>query len=165
MKALNLGCGQDVRESTDEWEWTNLDIADIPGVDVVWDLDRYPWPFGDRELDAILADDVWEHVADPIAFMAEVHRILKPGGQVKVRTCQPNRDGFRDPTHRRWATAETLDYWVVGTYWHTKYGHYADGRTFRHVEPPREEGTNLVFLLERLPDELDEMRAMDGDDG
>lgn len=37
---LNLGCGTDIRSG-----WVNLDSAELPGVDVVHDLDRLPLPF------------------------------------------------------------------------------------------------------------------------
>lgn len=150
MKALNLGCGIDIRASDDQWTWINLDVAAIPGVDVVHDLDVFPWPFEDAEFDAILADDIWEHVEHPLEFMREVHRILRPGGQIKIRTCAwDNENSFRDPTHRRWATADTFSYWTPRHWLCEKYPHYAQGAHFRQVEA-RREGDNWVFVLERL---------------
>lgn len=52
---------------------------------------RFPWltilegdaadlPFSDDAVDAVTLLDVLEHVADPPAVVAEIHRILKPGG-------------------------------------------------------------------------------------
>src|SRR5207237_1798657 len=37
-------------------------------------------PFGDAELDAVTMFDVLEHVADPERVLAEVRRVLRPGG-------------------------------------------------------------------------------------
>ena len=41
-------------------------------------------PFGTATTDAVLLLDVLEHVADPAAVLAEVRRILRPGGSVIV---------------------------------------------------------------------------------
>jgi 2-polyprenyl-3-methyl-5-hydroxy-6-metoxy-1,4-benzoquinol methylase len=46
-------------------------------------------PFADRAFDAVLASDVIEHVADPDAFLAGCHRVLRPGGLLFLAT--PNR--------------------------------------------------------------------------
>jgi len=128
---LNLGCG-----SQPEQDWVNLDAADIPGVDVVHDLDVFPWPFKDGEAEEIKAFDVYEHVDRPLEFMAECHRILSPGGQLYIHTSYwKNSDSFRDPTHRRFLTEESFDYWVPGTYLNGRYGAaYAGGRHFEKVD-------------------------------
>ena len=41
MKKLNLGCGNDIRQG-----YINLDVAELDGVDVVWDVNKLPLPFG-----------------------------------------------------------------------------------------------------------------------
>ena len=46
----------------------------------------------DGHFDAVVMDDVIEHVGDPEAELAEVRRILRPGGAVLVHT--PNADSF-----------------------------------------------------------------------
>lgn len=45
-----------------------------------------------QSIDAICAYDLIEHVADPIAFLNEAARILKPGGVIVIET--PNFDGL-----------------------------------------------------------------------
>jgi predicted SAM-dependent methyltransferase len=152
MRALNIGCGTDIRPSSEDppIEWVNLDIAKLEGVDVVHDLEVRPWPFADDEFDALLADDVWEHVDDWRGFMKESWRILKAGGQIKIRTCAYGvEQSFRDPDHKRWATRETFCYWTPGHWLHTKYPHYGDGADFREIDA-RREGDNWVFILEKL---------------
>jgi 2-polyprenyl-6-hydroxyphenyl methylase/3-demethylubiquinone-9 3-methyltransferase len=37
-------------------------------------------PAADQSLDCVVIVDVLEHVADPAAVLAEIHRVLKPGG-------------------------------------------------------------------------------------
>jgi SAM-dependent methyltransferase len=124
---LNLGCG-----SQPEPGWVNLDAADIPGVDVVHDLDVFPWPFKDGEAAEIKAFDVYEHVDKPLEFMGECHRVLQPGGLLYIHTSYwKNEDSYRDPTHKRFLTEGSFDYWIPGTYLNQRYGAaYARGRHF-----------------------------------
>ncbi len=49
-------------------------------------------PFEDRSFDLIVCDWVIEHIERPSAFVAEVNRVLKPGGWFCART--PNKWGF-----------------------------------------------------------------------
>lgn len=37
-------------------------------------------PYGDRTFDVVICVDVLEHVANPARTLAEIHRVLKPGG-------------------------------------------------------------------------------------
>lgn len=124
---LNVGCG----------EWTfpdsvNLDIAPLPGIDVVHDLDVIPWPFPDGRFAEVRAFQVFEHVADPIGFMREVHRVLEPSGVLLLTVPHwQSENSFTDPTHRRHCTERTWDYWCEGTALHAQFGAaYAAGRTF-----------------------------------
>ena len=88
----------------------------LPGVDVVHDLDVAPWPWETAEVERIDAKDVFEHVMDPITFMVEAHRVLIPGGLLHIRTPYfKSKDAFTDPTHRRFPTEFTFDYWISGT--------------------------------------------------
>lgn len=108
---LNLGCGQRPNPG-----WVNVDRVPLPEVDVVHDLDVLPWPWDDGVAEAIVAQDVFEHVADPIGFMTESHRILTPGGTLSIKSPHfRHRDAFTDPTHRRFCTEHTWDYWIPGT--------------------------------------------------
>lgn len=150
LELLNLGCGQDIRPSSKREAWTNLDHAALPGVDVVWDLERGPWPFEEGRFDGIIAFDIWEHLDGWWLFVQEAHRILKVGGQIKIRTCAYGvEQSFRDPDHRRWATRETFCYWTPGHWLHEKYPHYGGGADFRELAAFRE-GDNWVFVLEKL---------------
>jgi SAM-dependent methyltransferase len=124
---LNLGCG-----SVPEPGYVNVDVWDQPGVDVAHDLDVFPWPFKDGEAEEIRAWDVFEHVADPVGFMGECHRVLAPGGLLFIHTVHyQSRNAYTDPTHRRFLTEESFDYWVPGTGLHQRYGAaYARGCCF-----------------------------------
>jgi SAM-dependent methyltransferase len=47
--------------------------------------EELPWP--DRSFDLVLAISVLEHVADPARVLAEVERVLRPGGGFYFYTC------------------------------------------------------------------------------
>ena len=55
-----------------------LDVAPAHSVDVVGDARMMP--FSDASMDIVLATQVLEHIPDPIAVIAEIRRVLKPGG-------------------------------------------------------------------------------------
>ena len=106
---LNLGCGLDVRPG-----WVNLDCADLPGVNVIHNLDERPFPFGDGSFAQVDCQDVLEHL-DLVPTMAEIHRILRPGGCLRIRS--PHFTSFiswADPTHRRTFSAATWGFFVPG---------------------------------------------------
>lgn len=59
-----------------------LDLRPKPPVDwrfVLSDLDD-AFPLEDQSVDALLANQVIEHIKDPVAFVKESHRVLKPEG-------------------------------------------------------------------------------------
>ena len=108
---LNLGSG-----SQPVAGFVNVDIVPLPEVDVVHDLDVLPWPWAGGSVGEIVAQDVFEHVADPIRFMTEAHRVLRVGGALTLKSPHwRHQDAFTDPTHRRFCTEHTWDYWVQGT--------------------------------------------------
>lgn len=80
---------------------TGIDRLSNTAADIVWDLDKFPWPVESASFDQARLIHVIEHVGDVMATMAEVHRILKPGGRVIIET--PHYTDFSswcDPTHR-----------------------------------------------------------------
>jgi SAM-dependent methyltransferase len=69
------GCGMDMRD--------HVDPAD-PGLmaeGVLREIpDPYRIPFDDCTFDAVISDQVFEHVMDYPTTISEIHRVLKPGG-------------------------------------------------------------------------------------
>jgi len=77
---LELACGQRKEEG-----WIGVDIVQTPVTDIVWDLTQTPWPFAEESsVDRIRISHFIEHIEDPWPFMNELHRVLKPGGQVEI---------------------------------------------------------------------------------
>lgn len=145
---LNLGCGWNADTAPDV---VNVDQAPLPGVDVVCDLDTHPWPFDDHAYSEVRAVQLFEHLADPVGFMHEAHRVLEPEGLLfLVVPHWQSENSFTDPTHRRHCTERTWDYWCVGEALHTQFGAtYADGIPFRKESVVRT-GDDIHVRLRRL---------------
>ena len=117
---LNLGCGRKKLEG-----FVNVDKAQAVAPDVLWDLDRLPYPLPRGHFREIRAHHVVEHLADIPAFMDEVHALLAPGGTIEIVTphySHPN--SYNDPTHR-WHlgfyafavfTGDPVDYYSGGRF-------------------------------------------------
>lgn len=103
---LNVGCGKDIRP-----DYVNLDVADLPGVDTVHDLTKFPWPFANNSFDAIELINVLEHLPDTIATLEELHRIARHDAEITVRVPFWNSpDMLADPTHKRSFSERTLNF-------------------------------------------------------
>lgn len=105
-KKLNVGCGKDIRQ-----DFINLDVVKLPGVDVVHDLNSFPWPFADSEFDEIHMINVLEHLPDTIGVLEELHRISGPDAKLIIRVPFWNSpDMLADPTHKRFFSERTLNF-------------------------------------------------------
>jgi len=61
----------------------NIDIRKLDNVDIVHDLNRTPWPFGDEEFDGIYGGYILEHLSwrSIRRVVRELYRILRDGGK------------------------------------------------------------------------------------
>jgi SAM-dependent methyltransferase len=57
-----------------------------PSTTDVQRVDMLDIPFEDRAFDLVIANHVLEHVADDLKALAEIHRVLKPGGYAILQT-------------------------------------------------------------------------------
>ena len=124
-KRLNAGCGRDIKEG-----WVNLDMAQLPGVDVLADLGlcrTVPLPFEDAAFDEILLNHVIEHIPDALGLMQELWRIAKPGAMLTARTPYGSSDdAWEDPTHVRPYFLQSWGYFSQPFYWRADYQFTAD---------------------------------------
>jgi SAM-dependent methyltransferase len=77
-----------VEVDDDYLRFSALRTADVPGAGVV-DYDGARLPFADATFDVIESMDVIEHTPDPRRYLAELRRVLAPGGVILLVT--PNR--------------------------------------------------------------------------
>lgn len=101
MKDLNidLGCGDNKQSN-----FFGVDYRDLPGVDLVQNLEEFPWDLPDDCAKLVIASHLVEHI-DPaqgkfLKFMDECWRILKPDGELAIVTPYAGSPGYwQDPTH------------------------------------------------------------------
>src|SRR5277367_2424191 len=88
-RMINLGCGSRFHP-----DWVNADIAPRDPSVLRCDLSR-PLEFADGSFDVVYHSNVLEHIRrkDALPFMLECHRILKPGGILRVATPDLERIG------------------------------------------------------------------------
>lgn len=112
---LDIGCGANKQPG-----FVGIDIRALPGVDIVQDLEEFPWPLPDACASLAVASHVVEHINPAkgifLKFMDEVWRVLKPGGQFMMALPYAGSQGFyQDPTHVNpcnevtWAYFDPLD--------------------------------------------------------
>ena len=118
---LDVGCG--IKKFPGS---TGIDRNTEPAADIIWDLDQFPWPVESNSFDEARLIHVIEHVGDVIATMEELHRILKPGGQIILET--PHYTDFSswcDPTHRWHLNSFSFRYFGVDN---AGFGYYSRAR-------------------------------------
>lgn len=87
------------------------DVAHGPNTDIICDL--HELPFADESFDLVIVQAVLEHVLDPFKCVAEINRVLKPGGKVYAET------PFMQQVHG-------------GQYDFHRFSHLGHRRLFRH---------------------------------
>lgn len=65
-------------------------------------------PYADSSFDLVFADNVMEHLDDPVGVFTEISRVLKPGGRLLFKT--PNRNHYM-PLIARW-TPHGFHQWI-----------------------------------------------------
>jgi SAM-dependent methyltransferase len=156
-RTLDLGCG--IGHSYEllaprETVGVDLDADALAGQDRETHVaDMRDLPFGDASFDAVLSVQSIEHVPDPDRVLAEVRRVLAPGGIVAFVT--PNRLTFGRPDE------------IIDPYHYVEYsalelerlcrGWFADVRlqglfgSARYLELVAEQDERLDRLLRRDP--------------
>jgi SAM-dependent methyltransferase len=122
VRRLNLGCGRSPIA-----DWINVDTVNLPGVDLVRDLERDPLPYDDSSVDEFHASHFLEHIARPLPLMQELHRVAKPGALATFRVPYGSSDDAdEDPTHVRRYFIGSWGYFGQPYYWRADYGYRGD---------------------------------------
>lgn len=117
---LDIACGDNKKEG-----FTGIDIAKTPSVDIVHDLNIYPWPVAENSIDEVWCSHFIEHVLDIMKFMNEIFRIMKPGAQATfISPYYSSSRAWQDPTHVRSISEATYLYYNKGWREANKLAHY-----------------------------------------
>lgn len=94
-KRLDIGCGNNKIPGA-----TYLDFDTKANPDILHNLNVFPYPIKDNTFDEIYAKHIIEHLNDPIGFMKEMTRVLKPGGTIFIETPHfSSRVAYSEPQH------------------------------------------------------------------
>jgi predicted SAM-dependent methyltransferase len=118
---LDIGCGRHKDPG-----WVGIDIQNLPGVDILHDLNVHPWPV---EANSVLQAKAWhivEHIPPVcvtekgtrrpfIEFMNECWRVLRVGARIDIETPYGSSAGFvHDPTHCNQVDEVTFEHFDPG---------------------------------------------------
>lgn len=129
---LDIACGQNKTKG-----YFGVDIAKAEGVDMVYDLEKFPWPIPDNSVDEATCSHYIEHTKDLMKFMDEVYRILKPGAKILIVAPYYNSmRAWQDPTHTRviseasflyynkdWRVANKIDHYPISADFDYSFGY------------------------------------------
>lgn len=105
---LDLGAGGNRQP-----DFVTLDIRRLPNVDIVWDVQKFPYPLPNECCRTILMSHLWEHIEPKyrIKVMNELWRIMKPKGQLLISSPYYLSPGSaQDPTHYTCPNENTFAY-------------------------------------------------------
>jgi len=122
---IYFGCGNHRMEG-----FIGVDRLKTRAVDVIHDMNRFPYPFRDSTAEEVHLINVLEHLPDTIRVMEEIWRICKNEATIKINVPYYNSPGaFQDPTHVRFFTEHTFDYFTEdGALWLSAYNYYSHAR-------------------------------------
>jgi SAM-dependent methyltransferase len=106
-ETLDIGCGTRKQDAAA----VGIDRSPNSAADIVWDLDRYPWPLESDRFSRVFMSHIIEHFEDAMKAMSEVHRVCKNGADVFIVTPHfSSHNSFQDPTHRRHLAVSSFEY-------------------------------------------------------
>lgn len=154
---LDIGCGANKQPG-----FVGMDIRDLPGVDIVWNWNWYPWPLPDESCMLVMASHVVEHVnpADGhfIEWMNEVWRILKYNGELAISCPHGSSQGFlQDPTHCNSCNEVTWAYFTPENPLYTIYEPRPWKLKFLTFDPT----TNIEVVLIKIEEEEEDGQSDD----
>lgn len=107
---LDLGCGENKQPN-----FIGMDNRKLKGVDIVHDVEKFPFPLPKECCSLVVASHLVEHIEPHggvfMRFMDEVWRIMKVGGEFMISCPYYSSPGFaQDPTHCNMISEVTWEY-------------------------------------------------------
>jgi SAM-dependent methyltransferase len=106
---LDVGCGDRKQKG-----YIGIDQRRVPGVDIVHDITKTPWPLPESCAMVVVLTHVWEHIhpTRTLDVMAEIHRVSRDDGIVMMSGPYGLGNRFvQDPTHCNPSNEATFMYW------------------------------------------------------
>lgn len=105
---LDIGCGGNKQPN-----FVGMDKRKLKGVDIIHDLEKFPYPLPDECCLTIVGSHIYEHIKPwlSIDFINELWRIMKPNGQLALSMPYGWSFGYiQDPTHCNPSNEATWQY-------------------------------------------------------
>ena len=151
-RMLNLGCGHRFHP-----DWVNVDIAPVhPGI-MRWDAVR-GIPFPDRHFGVVYHSHMIEHLRphDVPAFLRDCHRVLEPGGIMRVAT--PDLERLCEMYLQKLRASASADHeWLVLEMFDQTVREHSGGAMLEYLR--QDPLKNEAFVLERIGEEGRELLA------
>jgi SAM-dependent methyltransferase len=80
LMKLNMGCGHDIKKGFVNLDFVNYDRK----VDVIHNLEKFPYPFKDNTFDYVYVHHNLEHFTDTVRILNEIHRISKKNSIIEI---------------------------------------------------------------------------------
>ncbi len=104
MSKLDIGSGPIYRKG-----FTRMDFDKNVRPDILWDLNKFPWPIDNDSYDRVESHHTIEHLPEISPFLREVTRIAKDGSTYRFEF--PHYSvAFIEPGHRRGYGLHALSY-------------------------------------------------------
>ncbi len=130
-RMLEIGCGQRPVWPKSE----TLDVNPRSRATHIHDLNNFPYPFEDNAFDYIVAEHVLEHLRPVLPVLDELHRIIKPTGQLRIEVPHYTSHFYwTDPTHLTPFGVRTLDYIIPTGYEGGVYAFHYSERDWKRIE-------------------------------
>jgi len=101
---INLGCGKGIKKN-----FLNIDFEKFEGVDLIFDLNKIPYPFKKNEIEEVLMHNVLEHLNEPYQIMKEIFRICKTNARISIKVPHfSSNTVWGDIQHKRGYSIETF---------------------------------------------------------
>lgn len=111
--SVDLGCGQNKREG-----FLGVDAIETEEADIIQDLDEQEWMLPKNHFENVVAQDIFEHLENPIQFMENINRICKEDAEIYIRSPHLCSRNWIDPTHKRLVGITTFEKFF------TREGHF-----------------------------------------
>lgn len=143
---LYFGCGHHSVEG-----FLGVDRIKTEKVHFVHDMEMFPYPFEDDSVEEMILFNILEHLSDTIRVMEELWRISRKGARLHISVPYYNSAGaFQDPTHKRFFTENTFDYFTEsGTTPLSHFNYYTKAR-FKIIQIKADQRKIFCLLPQRI---------------